>query len=86
MEESQDPTDSQNRFRYYELSDDRSPPASVKNCPLSLAGGDPGKEILQPMAIVMIGGLVSSTLLSLALTPAAYWLLGDNRREASNPS
>ncbi|MBL63586.1 MAG: CusA/CzcA family heavy metal efflux RND transporter [Opitutae bacterium] len=44
--------------------------------PLALAGGAPGKEILQPMAIVIIGGLVSSTLLSLVLTPAAYWLLG----------
>jgi CzcA family heavy metal efflux pump len=48
--------------------------------PLALAGGAPGKEILQPMAIVMIGGLVSSTLLSLVLTPAAYRLLGDDRR------
>ena len=48
--------------------------------PLALAGSAPGKEILQPMAIVMIGGLVSSTLLSLVLTPAAYRLLGDDRR------
>ena len=50
--------------------------------PLALAGGAPGKEILQPMAIVIIGGLVSSTLLSLVLTPAAYWLLGGDRQGA----
>ena len=48
--------------------------------PLALAGGAPGKEILQPMAIVIIGGLVSSTLLSLVLTPAAYRLLGSDRQ------
>ena len=53
--------------------------------PLALAGGAPGKEILQPMAIVIIGGLVSSTLLSLVLTPAAYWLLGGDRRGATKP-
>ena len=51
--------------------------------PLALAGGAPGKEILQPMAIVIIGGLVSSTLLSLVLTPAAYWLLGGDRQGAT---
>ena len=48
--------------------------------PLALAGGAPGKEILQPMSIVIIGGLVSSTFLSLVLTPAAYRLLGGERK------
>ena len=54
--------------------------------PLALAGGAPGKEILQPMAIVIIGGLVSSTLLSLVLTPAAYRLLGGDRQGVTPPS
>ena len=54
--------------------------------PLALAGGAPGKEILQPMAIVIIGGLVSSTLLSLVLTPAAYQVLGGDRQETAPPS
>jgi len=48
--------------------------------PLALAGGAPGKEMLQPMSIVIIGGLVSSTFLSLVLTPAAYRLLGGDRQ------
>ncbi len=48
--------------------------------PLALTGGAPGKEILQPMSIVIIGGLVSSTFLSLVLTPAAYRLLGGERK------
>ena len=51
--------------------------------PLALAGGAPGKEILQPMSIVIIGGLLSSTLLSLVLTPAAYRLLGGNLQEVT---
>ena len=33
--------------------------------PLALAAGEPGKEILYPVATVIIGGLVTSTLLKL---------------------
>ena len=49
--------------------------------PLAFAEGAPGKEILQPMATVIIGGLLSSTLLSLVLTPAAFSLLATNKDE-----
>ncbi len=41
--------------------------------PLAIATGDPGKEILQPMAVVMLSGLVTSTLLDLIYTPAFFW-------------
>ncbi|MBK8182108.1 MAG: efflux RND transporter permease subunit [Candidatus Competibacteraceae bacterium] len=41
--------------------------------PLAIAAGEPGKEILQPMAVVMLAGLVSSTLLDLIYTPAFFW-------------
>ena len=41
--------------------------------PLAVAGGEPGKEILQPMAVVMLAGLVTSTLLDLVYTPAFFW-------------
>jgi HME family heavy-metal exporter len=44
--------------------------------PLMLAGGEPGKELLHPLAIVIFGGLVSSTLISLFLTPALFYRFG----------
>ena len=44
--------------------------------PLALAPGEPGREILYPVATVIIGGLISSTLLDFIVTPAAFWLLG----------
>ena len=37
-----------------------------------LAAESPGKEILNPVAIAIIGGLVSSTLLGLGVTPALF--------------
>ena len=52
-----------------------------RESPLAFAEGAPGKEILQPMATVIIGGLLSSTLLSLVLTPAAFSLLATNKDE-----
>lgn len=44
--------------------------------PLLLAADAPGKEILHPVAVVIFGGLVSSTVLDTLLTPVLYWLLG----------
>ncbi|KQW42260.1 MULTISPECIES: efflux RND transporter permease subunit [unclassified Roseateles] len=45
--------------------------------PLLLAGDQPGKEILHPVAVVIFGGLVSSTLLDTVLTPVVFWLVGE---------
>jgi len=45
--------------------------------PLVLSGGDPGKEILHPVAVVIFGGLVSSTLLDTLLTPLMFYLWGE---------
>lgn len=45
--------------------------------PLVLSGGDPGKEILHPVAVVIFGGLVSSTLLDTLLTPVMFYLWGE---------
>ncbi len=45
--------------------------------PLMLAGGDPGKEILHPVAVVIFGGLISSTLLDTLLTPVMFYLWGE---------
>ncbi|MEZ5071828.1 MAG: efflux RND transporter permease subunit [Bacteroidales bacterium] len=43
--------------------------------PLALAGDKPGNEIQSPMAIVILGGLVSSTLLNLMVIPSVYYML-----------
>ena len=43
--------------------------------PLVIAGGA-GKEILQPLAIVVLGGLFSSTALTLLVLPALYSQFG----------
>ncbi|SPS00407.1 efflux RND transporter permease subunit [Cupriavidus taiwanensis] len=44
--------------------------------PLLVSADAPGKEILHPVAVVIFGGLVSSTLLDSMLTPLAFWLWG----------
>ncbi|MFZ5469576.1 MAG: efflux RND transporter permease subunit [Myxococcota bacterium] len=44
--------------------------------PLMLARGEPGKEILYPVAVVVFGGLTSSTLLDMIVTPAVFWKFG----------
>ncbi len=44
--------------------------------PLLLAADAPGKEILHPVAVVIFGGLVSSTILDSLLTPLIFWLVG----------
>jgi len=46
--------------------------------PLALAAGEPGKEILYPVATVIIGGLISSTLLEFFVRPALFWKMGSN--------
>ena len=49
--------------------------------PLLLAAHEPGKEILHPVAVVIVGGLISSTLLDLVVTPAVFFAFG--RRAAA---
>ncbi|HBS28411.1 MAG TPA: CusA/CzcA family heavy metal efflux RND transporter [Phycisphaerales bacterium] len=43
--------------------------------PLALAKGKPGSELLAPLAIVVLGGLISSTILNLFVVPAGYALV-----------
>lgn len=45
--------------------------------PLMLAADEPGKEILHPVAVVIFGGLISSTILDTILTPVMFWLWGE---------
>ena len=43
--------------------------------PLVLGGQEPGREILYPVATVILGGLITSTALTLLIIPAVYKLL-----------
>jgi CzcA family heavy metal efflux pump len=47
--------------------------------PLIVAGNIPGHEIEHPMAIVILGGLITSTLLNLFVVPALYLRFGKGR-------
>jgi Cu/Ag efflux pump CusA len=44
--------------------------------PIVIFGGSPGLEIVQPTAIVIIGGLITSALVTLFLLPALYLIIG----------
>ena len=52
--------------------------------PLALGVGEPGKEIQQPMAVVILGGIVTSTFLNMIVIPALYLKYG--RAEAHAPA
>jgi CzcA family heavy metal efflux pump len=49
---------------------------AVALLPLVLFGDSAGLEIAHPMAVVILGGLVTSTLLTLFIMPALYFSLG----------
>ncbi|WP_157313895.1 efflux RND transporter permease subunit [Chitinibacter sp. GC72] len=51
--------------------------AALALTPLLFAADAPGKEILHPVAVVIFGGLISSTLLDTLLTPLMFWLYGE---------
>jgi CzcA family heavy metal efflux pump len=54
--------------------------AALGLLPLAYAKGQPGSELLAPLAIVVLGGLISSTLLNLFVVPIGYALLFSPRR------
>lgn len=51
--------------------------------PLAVTGNRPGHEIEHPMAVVILGGLVTSTVLNLFLLPALYLAFGKSRRRSA---
>jgi Cu/Ag efflux pump CusA len=54
--------------------------------PLVLLGSRPGHEIEHPLAVVILGGLLTSTLLNLFVTPVLYLLFGKSSRSATDDS
>ena len=50
--------------------------AGLSLIPLVIAAGEPGKEILHPLAVVMLGGILTSTLFDQAFTPAVFYRFG----------
>jgi Cu/Ag efflux pump CusA len=56
--------------------------AGLALIPLALAMGQPGSEIQAPMAIVILFGLLSSTLLNMVVVPALYLRFGSIRQSS----
>jgi HME family heavy-metal exporter len=46
--------------------------AALALIPLTMDASAPGKEILYPVATVILGGLISSTLLDMVVTPVVF--------------
>jgi copper/silver efflux system protein len=53
--------------------------AGLALLPLALAGGEPGNEIQSPMAIVVLGGLLTSLALNMVVVPVLYMRYGLER-------
>jgi Cu/Ag efflux pump CusA len=53
--------------------------------PLVVSGNVPGQEIEYPMAFVILGGLVTSTILNLFLLPVAYAVAGGATESSADP-
>jgi len=49
--------------------------AALGLIPLAVAAGEPGSELLAPLAVVVLGGLITSTFLNLIVVPAGYSLV-----------
>lgn len=50
--------------------------------PLLVGGNAPGRELLHPIATVIVGGLITTTILDLLLTPGVFYLFGRGPAEA----
>ena len=55
--------------------------AALALLPIVIGGNKPGQEIEHPMAVVITGGLITSTLLNLLFMPALYWKFAKTRSE-----
>lgn len=55
--------------------------ASLALIPLALSAGEPGREILHPVALVVLGGLLTSTALDFFVTPTVFLRFGRKAAE-----
>lgn len=46
--------------------------AALALIPIIIKGDKPGNEILTPLSVVILGGLLTSTFLNLVVVPAGY--------------
>ena len=53
--------------------------AGLALVPLALSGGEPGNEIQSPMAVVVLGGLLTSLALNMVVVPVLYLRHGASR-------
>lgn len=60
--------------------------AGLALVPLVIAGNIPGHEIEHPMALVILGGLVTSTLVNLFIIPVLYLRFGARQDHSSSPA
>ncbi|MFH1320473.1 MAG: efflux RND transporter permease subunit [Bacteroidota bacterium] len=58
--------------------------AALALIPLTIAGDKPGNEIQSPMAIVILGGLLSSTLLNMFIVPVVYYITNNRNDKQKN--
>ena len=55
--------------------------ASLALLPLVFAKGQPGSEVLHPVAVVIVGGLLTSTILDIVVTPTLFFRFGRKSAE-----
>ncbi|MEO5825106.1 MAG: efflux RND transporter permease subunit [Gemmatimonadales bacterium] len=53
--------------------------AGLALVPLAMAAGEPGSELQAPLAVVILGGLLTATALNMIVLPATYAWLGERR-------
>ncbi|MDE6017580.1 MAG: CusA/CzcA family heavy metal efflux RND transporter [Muribaculaceae bacterium] len=51
--------------------------------PIAMRGGEPGNELQSPLAIVILGGLISSTLLNIFIVPLIYKKIEERKKRKS---
>jgi HME family heavy-metal exporter len=60
--------------------------AGLALTPLLIGSGEPGREILHPVAVTIFGGLLSSTVLDAVLTPILFLTFGRKPLERLQPA